>query len=1333
MNANRLLLAGLLALTACGSAPQTTPISAAPTKAPRSLGLYELQVSALTGQNAQASVQRYGAAPLGAQADITSLLSFQRVSLSNVVDNENKVVHMTATFRVKNNTGGPLTLPTFIPVDTDGTNGTDGTTPFSNVRTRTGAPTTATGMQVEVARQLAGGQIQTDPGATPLVGDLDTGGIALTLPSGTTAPGIAHQGWQTAALAAGETQLVTFAARVPLRGTDISNDDPFSFNLVFAAADAPTSLPLTNIASVQGATPSGDAASPLNGQNVTVEGVVTAAFNASLQGFFIQEEGIDADSDVTTSDGVFVYCGTAGCPAVNVGDRVRVTGTPTEFNNATQIATTAANVLTLASALPLPATQALTLPLNVTARERFEGMRVSVSGTVTNNFPLGRFGSFDIADARVTNFTQLNAPDIAGNAAYQAEFKNRYIRIDDGSRQQNPDPEIFARGGQNLSAANTLRGGDTVTATGVLTWSNDSGTLTNGGSLYTYRVLTGQSDVQVTASNPRLSAPEAVGGTLRVGAMNVLNYFTSLVTSNTGCTPNGVGGSAARGANNCDEFLRQQDKIVAAISGLNADVLNLMEIQNDFDKGSSSSVAWLVQKLNEKLGAGTYAYVNPGAKVGTDAISLAMIYKPAAVTPVGNLAILTNAFDANYADTCNRPTWAQTFQSNSNGGRFTAVAMHLKSKGSSCAATGDADIGDGQGNGYKARRNAATAIANWLATNPTGVDESDRLLMGDYNAYAGEEPLSILATAGYANLFDRNVYSYQFDGQWGSLDQAVGSASLAAQVTGKTKWHINSDEPTVLDYNTEFKSAAQLTGFYAPDAFRSSDHDPLLIGLNLTADAPLPVTVTQTPDTATQTVTVGGASVTQSFTSTLTNATGPLNVTVTPVGGAPSIVSAPSTATSGAPFTVTVQAPAGTPTGTYEYTVTTENGGVSDSSTLTVTVNPAPVTTVTLTPSAASQTVTVNGAAVTQSYTASGTNLTGDLTVTVTPVGSAPAIVSAPATATDGTPFTVTVQAPTGTAAGTYTYTVTAANSGQSSSSTLTVTVNPAPSITLSGTNKSVTVGAGTTTPVTVTRTNFTDPVTLNVDSVTGAGTAPTVTVNTQPGTGTSGTLNINATGATTGTYTVTVRGTGAGISDATTTLTVTVAPVPAPVNHIVISQAHGGGGNTGATYKNDFIELFNPTSSALSLNGLFLQFTSANSAFTNTPLALPNVSLAAGQYYLVQCAAGTSTTAAPLPTPDLTSCTFAMGAGSFKVALTNTNVAIGSTAGNVTGGNIVDFLGAASNQFEGSAAPAPSNTLSLQRATNGCTDTDQNSTDFATGAPNPRSMATAVNICAAP
>ncbi|GGB50662.1 ExeM/NucH family extracellular endonuclease [Deinococcus soli (ex Cha et al. 2016)] len=1149
MNAKSLLLAGLLALTACGT---TTPVTITPAPTvnkARTFGLYELRVN----QGSAATVQSV----TGQATEIPfDQLSFTRTSMTNMVDEVRRVVHMTATFTVTNNTGATITLPTFIPVDTDGTYATDGTGPFRNVRTRTGAPVSSRGMAVEIAHTNSGGAIAPDPAATPFLTNIDSGTLGLTLPAGTTAPNIGHRGWQTAQLPAGSSQTVTFAARVPLQGTEISDVDPFTFSLVFAVADNPgTVTNLTGVHAVQGATPSGNAATPVSGQSVAVEGVVTSVHTTnattSLRGFFLQEEEIDIDGDVTTSDGIFVYCDTS-CPSVSAGDRVRVTGTAGEAFNNTQITTTAAGVTTLTTGVPLPDAQPLTLPLDFSARERLEGMRVTTSGVVTNNFTLGRGASFDIADARVPNFTQLNAPNIAANAAYQTTFKNRYIRIDDGSRVSNPDPEIFARGGQPLSAANTLRGGDTVSVTGVLGYGNDG--WTGSGSIDTYRIHATQTSVQVTDGNPRLSAPEAVGGTLRVGAMNVLNYFTTLSVSNSGCTPNGFDSTKSgtqyvmRGANTCEEFLRQQDKIVAAISGLNPDVLNLMEIQNDFDKGSNSSVALLVKKLNENLGAGTYAYINPGAKVGTDAISLAMIYKPAAVTPVGNLAILTNAFDPNYADTCNRPTWAQTFQSNSNGGRFTAVAMHLKSKGSDCTATGDADIGDGQGNGYKARRNAATAIANWLATNPTGVDESDRLLMGDFNAYAMEEPLSILANAGYANLFDRNVYSYQFDGQWGSLDQAVGSASLAAQVTGKTKWHINADEPTVLDYNREFKSAGQLTSLYAPDAFRSSDHDPLLIGLNLTAQTPLPVTVTQTPDTASQTVTVSGASVTQSFTSTLANATGPLNVTVTPVGSAPAIVTAPATATSGAPFTVTVQAPAGTPTGTYEYTVTTENGGVSDSSTLTVTVNPAPTTTVTLTPSAASQTVTVNGAAVTQSYTASGTNLTGDLTITVTPVNGAPAIVSAPATAADGTPFTVTVQAPTGTTSGTYTYTVTAANSGQSSNSTLTVTVNPAPSISLSSTNRNVTVGAGTTAPVTVTRTNFTDTVTLSVDSVdsvTGTGTAPTVTVAAQPGTGTGGTLNIDATGATTGTYTVTVRGTGAGISDATTTLTVTVAAAP--------------------------------------------------------------------------------------------------------------------------------------------------------------------------------------------
>lgn len=1146
-----LLLAGLLALSGCATTGTPTTAPAPTPNTARVLGLYELNVNGLNGPSAQATVRPAGS--LSAQAtEITGGLNFNRTSMSNVVDEANRVVHMTATFTVTNTTQTPITLPTYIPVDTDGTGGTSGATPFGEVRTRTGAPVSATGMQVEVAHHVSGGTIQADPNATPLRSGLDTGGLQVTTPAGQSVAGLSHQGWEGGALAPGMSQTITFAARVPLQGTQISDADPFAFKLVFAVADAPGQVALTNVASVQGATPSGDAASPLNGQNVTVEGVVTSVNTAnvtdSLKGFFIQEEGIDADGDATTSDGVFVFCDTS-CPTVKVGDRVRVGATVTEYrstytypasgNNPAVTVTapltttqlTAPTVTTLSSGVPIPEAASIAPNLPVSQRERFEGMLVTTTGTVTSNFTLGRFGNVDLSANRITNYTQTNAPSVSGYSAYASNLPNQTLRIDNSSLQQNPDP-IYGLNGQPLSAGNSLRGGDRGTATGVLHYEHD-GFGNRSGSNFMYRVMT--TSAQFDPVNPRQSAPEAVGNTnLRVGAMNVLNYFTSLITSNTGCTPNGVGGSAARGANNCEEFLRQQDKIVAAISGLNADVLNLMEIQNDFDKGSNSSVALLVQKLNATLGAGTYAYVNPGAKVGTDAISLAMIYKPAAVTPVGNLALLDNRFDPKYTDTCNRPSWAQTFQSNANGGRFTAVALHLKSKGSSCSGLADADAGDGQGNGYKARENAATALVNWLATDPTGTGESDILLMGDYNAYAMEKPLSILATAGYTNLFSNSSYSYQFDGQWGSLDHATSSASLATQVTGQTKWHINADEPTVLDYNTEFKSAGQLTSLYAANAFRSSDHDPLLIGLNLTPQTPI-----------------------------------------------------------------------------------------------------TPTSSVSLSPATAS--------------------------------------------------------------------------------------VN-------------VVAGQSTTNTINVNRSNYTGSVNL-ATSVSGSGTAPTFTVTTQPGTGNSGALTVNATGATAGTYTVTVTGSGTGISDATTTFTVTVTTATAGPSGIVISQAYGGGGNTGAPYRNDFIELFNPTAASLSLNGLYLHWTSATGTFSATPLALNDVTLAPGRYYLVQCAAGASTTAPTLPNPDQTNCTFNMGATSFKVALTTSSAFPPSTAGSVSGGNVLDFVGAGTtaNQYEGAApAAAPSNTTSVLRGGGGCTDTNQNNSDFATGTPTPRNTSSSVNGCAA-
>ncbi|WP_235692397.1 ExeM/NucH family extracellular endonuclease [Deinococcus aquaedulcis] len=960
---NALMLVGLLALSACSApttvTPPAAPVATTPAKPnpAKTFGLYELRVNGLSTQG-DASVNRVGLSAQAAEVPFDQL-SFARVSMSNLVDNVNRVVHMTASFQVTNNTGGTITLPTFIPVDTDGSYATDGQTPFRNVKTRTGAPVSAGGMAVEQGHTNSGGPIVADPAATPFLTNIDSGGVTISVPAGSTAPNVGHRGWQSAAaLAPGASQIVTFGARVPLQGTDIGDNDPFSFSLVFSVADNPgTVAGLRGIHEVQGNTASGDAASPLSGTQL-IEGVVTQVATG-LQGFFVQEEAIDTDGIPTTSEGVFVFCGTTCPTGLVAGDRVRVSGTVSEFRRSysyndrdannnpivtvvnapfTTTQLTSPTVTVLGNGVPQPEAISIAPNLPVAQRERFEGMRVSTSGVVTSNFTLGRFNSVDLAQTRIANFTQVNAPDVNAYSAFTATLPDQMLRVDDLTLAQNPDP-LFGRNGQPLSASNTLRGGDTGTATGVLHYDHD-GFGNRSGSNFLYRIMS--QSATFTGTNPRTAAPDPVGGDLRVGSMNVLNYFTTLVNSNTGCTPNGAG-SSSRGAENCDEFLRQQNKIVKAITGLNPDVLGILEMQNDFDKGANSSMAALVNALNAEAGAGTYAYINPARKIGTDVISVAMIYKPAAVDPVGNLAILDNTVDPTYVDTCNRPTWAQTFQSKANGGRFTAVMMHLKSKGSACSTTNDSDPGDGQGAGYIARRDAATAIVNWLATNPTGVQEDDRILMGDYNAYAQEQPLTILANGGYSNLFSASTYSYQFDSQWGSLDQATASPSMATQVTGRTKWHINADEPTVLDYNTNFKSPGQVTSYFSADPFRSSDHDPILVGVSMTAQTPLPATPQGSSISVNPT---GGMNLTVGTSNTTTVGVGRSNYSgnvvlsidsVTGSGTAPTVTvtSQPGAGTSG---TLSVNA-ANATAGTYTVTVRGAGSGVTDATaTFTVTV-----------------------------------------------------------------------------------------------------------------------------------------------------------------------------------------------------------------------------------------------------------------------------------------------------------------------------------------------------------------------------------------------------------
>jgi predicted extracellular nuclease len=633
-------------------------------------------------------------------------------------------------------------------------------------------------------------------------------------------------------LIAGETcTLTVFAADV----TDQDVDDPpdnmeADFTLSFSTLNV-CALPYTPIYTIQGS----GLFTPIPGA-VTTQGVVVGDYEGpspALRGFYIQD--MTGDGDTATSDGIFVFNGNNN--NVNLGDVVRVSGTAAEFQDQTQVS--ASSIVKCGAGTVEPTEVTFPVP-SATYLEQFEGMLVRLPQTmyVTEHFQLGRFGQVVLSSGgRLKQPTNVVAPG-APALALQAQNNLNKIILDDDLQNQNPDPILFGRGGLPLSASNTLRGGDT--ATGVVglmtyTWSGNAAS----GNAYRLRPINalGGGVPNFQPANPRpISVPE-VGGTVRVVGMNLLNFFNTF----SGCTA-GVGGvpTDCRGANSAAEFARQYPKTVAAILAMNPDVLGVNELEND-GYGSTSSIQFLVDQLNAATAPGTYAFIDVDANtgqvnaMGTDAIRVALLYQPGVVTPVGQTSALNTTAFINGGDSAprNRASLAQAFQVNDTGAVFIVNVNHLKSKGSACDLP---DQGDGQGNCNQVRLNAVNELMNWFATDPTGTGDPDIVLVGDYNSYAMEDPIIALENGGFTHLIKTflgpDAYSYVFDGQWGYLDHALGSASVTPQVTGVGDYHINADEPSVLDYNTEFKSAGQIASLYAPDQFRVSDHDPVVIGLN---------------------------------------------------------------------------------------------------------------------------------------------------------------------------------------------------------------------------------------------------------------------------------------------------------------------------------------------------------------------------------------------------------------------------------------------------------------------------------------------------------------------
>lgn len=644
------------------------------------------------------------------------------------------------------------------------------------------------------------------------------------------------------AVVAGGTALGVYSLPCTVRD-DQDRSTKFSIALtVLVPLNSSCGAAATPIHAVQGS----GATSPLVGLTVDVEGVVVGNFQGSnrLSGFYIEAPPSEQDSNSATSEGIFVYSSTP----VTVGDRVRVRGNAAEYSSNTGAAvsqltelSSVTSVQICSSGQPLPPPIDVALPVeNMSDWERYEGMLVRLDQplVVTGTYSLGQFGQLDLAPHVLYQPTQTPGNSTTWAAATDLNTRST-IALDDGSTTSG----AAINGGTvapfpppGLSNAYTLRVGALVNPNG----SNPPVPLVGilDDRFGAYRV---QPTSAVTFSNSPNPRPDAaavaagVGGRLRIVSANVLNYFTTL---------------ASRGAANTTELNNQRAKLVAELGRTGGDVIALTELQN-FEDGKTNGVTYTnaaISDLTAALAAATgksYHFIdtisqdnlaigNGVIDNGTDAIRSGILYNADTVMPVGKAALHSQ-------NDQNRPTLAHTFQPKAGPNvadeTFTVVVNHFRSKGSACG-TGDDPF---QGNCNGMRLAMANNVRTWLAGNPTADPRAaDRkyVLVGDYNAYFGEDPIqSFLGVNGYTDLIQlllgAKAYSYNFDSQSGYIDHVLVNSAALPLVKSVTFLHVNADEPAALQaLKSSGKSAAAQTAYYAGNEFAAADHDPVVIGFN---------------------------------------------------------------------------------------------------------------------------------------------------------------------------------------------------------------------------------------------------------------------------------------------------------------------------------------------------------------------------------------------------------------------------------------------------------------------------------------------------------------------
>lgn len=613
----------------------------------------------------------------------------------------------------------------------------------------------------------------------------------------------------------------------------------------------PTGPTTVTIAKIQGT----GASTPLNGQTVVTEGVVTAHYpTGGLAGFVIQTPGTGAAAG-TASDAVFVYApSTVG--QVALGQTVRVTGLATEFNGLTQVDIRTGSVEVIADGAPVTPL-ATGWPADETGREALESMLIQPEGafTVTDTYGTNQYGEVPLAfgDGPLLQPTEVALPGSPEAAAVAADNAARRVVLDDGASTNFLSAANAALTPPYVSLTEPVVVGASVTFTEpvIVDYRN------NAFKLNPTSPLTGDGSGAadgVEFEDVRTAAPEEVGGDISVASFNVLNYFTTLGTDSASCTafqsPDGSelnnvrDGCDQRGAWDSADFARQEAKIVSAINALDASVVGLMEIENSAALGEETDEALssLVDALNDAAGADRWAFVPSSDELpdasGLDVITNAIIYQPAEVVTVGDARALGDESGADGAFQNAREPIGQVFAPADGGEEFLFVVNHFKSKGSVGPWPGDVDSGDGQGTSNESRVRQATALAEWV--EEVQGDTASVILAGDFNSYGQEDPMRVLYEAGYADAEQGDEYSYVFQGLSGSLDHILVNEAASARQTGADVWNVNAGEALALEYS---RFGYHGTEFHADDPYRSSDHDPVKVGLSASAQAPVEVDI----------------------------------------------------------------------------------------------------------------------------------------------------------------------------------------------------------------------------------------------------------------------------------------------------------------------------------------------------------------------------------------------------------------------------------------------------------------------------------------------------------